>query len=202
MQSKFVGRICIDKESNKQGNFLYPQCISRDDAILRLRNMNVQENQIRFAALALRTEILQMEKTKIPTSASIQSLKENAPKIPPLTQLFYHTLLSGLSPSPTPSDPPHSRSLSLSSDAVFVVSKGAVKPRKSTSMGLGMSSMLGSKQAITILNRLGHAISYDECKRLESEMAYTCTSEDLEAPDGLILQPDLATGMSMFIIKN
>ena len=62
---------------------------------------------------------------------------------------------------------------------------------------LGVSSMLGSKTAVTILNRLGHTVSYDECKRLETEIAYTCTSGELETPVGLILQGTLATGESL-----
>ena len=170
--------------------------MSHDEATLHLKNMHAQEDQIRCAALVLRAEILQMEKTKMPTPTSIQSLKENAPEIPPLTQLFYQTLLGSLTPN-YPSETTQRKTLSMASDAVFGAKRGAVKPWKHTALGLGISSMLGSKQAITILNRLGHTVSYDECKRLETEIAYTCTSGDLETPAGLMLQPALATGMTM-----
>ncbi|PIK52719.1 hypothetical protein BSL78_10408 [Apostichopus japonicus] len=132
-----------------------------------------------------------MERTKMPTPTSIQSLKENAPVIPPLTKVFYQTLLDGLAPDP--SETTQRKTNSMESDAVFGASRGAVKPWKHTTLGLGVSSLLKSKTAITILNRLGYAVSYDECKRLETEIAYTCSSGKLETPAGLMLQPALAT---------
>ena len=124
----------------------------------------------------------------MPTPTTIHSLKE----IPPLTNAFYQTLLSGLAPNP--GDAAQRKTLSMASDAVFATSRGTVRPWKNTSLGLGLSALLGSKTGTTILNRLGHTVSYDECKRLETEIAYTCTSRELETPAGLLLQPLLATG--------
>ena len=86
------------------------------------------------------------------------------------------------------------KTVAIASDAVFSVTRGTVKPWKNTALGLGFSAMVGSRTAITILNRHGHAISYDECKRLETEMAYTCSSGDYETPDGLIRSSKLMTG--------
>ena len=64
VQSKFGEEICIGKESNKDGNFLYPRGMSHDEATLYLKNIQVSEDQIRCAALVLRSEILQKEKTR------------------------------------------------------------------------------------------------------------------------------------------
>lgn len=193
MQSKFGERLIIGKESNKGENFLYPQGMGYDEAMLYLNKVHAQEDRVRCAALVLRAEIMQMERTKMPKPTSIQSLKENAPVIPPLTKVFYQTLLGGLAPDP--SETTQRKTISMASDAVFGASRGAVKPWKHTALGLGVSPLLGSKTAITILNRLGHAVSYNECKRLETEIAYTCSSGELETPAGLMLQPALATGM-------
>lgn len=123
LEAKFGERLIIDKSSNKEGNFLYPQDMSYEEAKLGLKNTHPQEDQIRCAALVLRAEIMQMEKTKTPTPTSIQSLKENAPETPPLTNLFYQTLLGGLSPKPT--EATQRKTLSMASDAVFVTSRGS-----------------------------------------------------------------------------
>ena len=193
IQNRFGDKLMIKKESNKDGNFLYSRGMSFDEAKLHLKNVNHKEDEIRRAALILRSEILQMETTKMPTPTSIQSLKDNAPDIQPLTKMFYQTLTSGL--SPLPGEAAQMRAQSMVSDAVFNTSRGLVRPWKQTSLGLGLSSMLGSKTAVTVLNRLGHTVNYYECKRLETEIAYTCSSGDQEMPAGLNLEPSLATGM-------
>ena len=165
LQSKFGEQLQISKSSNKEGNFVYPQGMSKEEARLSLRNTDSQEDQVRCAALILRSEIMHMQATKMPTPTSIQSLKENAPDIPPLTKLFYETLLSGLSSKVTETS--ERKTLSMASDAVFGASRGTIKPWKQTALGLGVSSMLGSKTAVTILNRLGHtwnlSCSYKTC---------------------------------------
>lgn len=71
LQSKFGERLIIDKESNKGGNFLYPQDMSYDEAKLYLKKVHAQEDKIRCAAFILRAEIQQIEKTKMPTLTSI-----------------------------------------------------------------------------------------------------------------------------------
>ena len=170
--------------------------MSIDEAISSLKNFNTREEHIRCAALALRSEILQTKTSKMPAETSIQSLRESSPAIPPLTKLFFNTLLGGLNPNR--GDEVRRRTLSMASDAVFATSRGTVRPWKNTLLGLSFASMFGSHTAITILNRLGHSVSYDVCKQLETEIAYTCSSRELETPSGLLLQGDLATGKIRF----
>ena len=55
---------------------------------------------------------------------------------------------------------------------------------------------------LTILNCLGHCISYDEVKRLETEIAYTCSDGGRETPAGLNLHRDLGTGNTGFYCLN
>ena len=81
----------------------------------------------------------------------------------------------------------------MASDAVFNVTRGSVKPWKHLAMGLGMSSLTGSKLAIQVLNKAGHSISYTESKGLETEFAYSVTSDGFHTPDGIRLFPDRAT---------
>ena len=60
-------------------------------------------------------------------------------------------------------------------------------------MGLGLASLTGSKLVTQILNRSGHCISYSEGKGLETEFAYSVAGEECNTPDGIHLDPCLAT---------
>ena len=63
------------------------------------------------------------------------------------------------------------------SDAIFNCTRGSVSPRKHQSLGLGLGTLIGTISLLTILNHLGHCISYYEVKWLETEMAYTCSDK-------------------------
>jgi len=133
-----------------------------------------------------------MEKTQIPSPTTVDSLKKTTQEIPPLTKLYDRTLMCGVGEAPSAAK--ERKCEALSSDAVYTVSQGNVKPWKNTALGIGLSSMLGSKSAITVLNRLGHCVSDDECKRLVSEIAYTCASGEKETPAGLSPDSQLVSG--------
>ena len=81
----------------------------------------------------------------------------------------------------------------MESDAVYNVTRGTVKPGKHTSFGLGFASLTGSKMVTQILNRTGHCISYSEIKGLGTEFAYSAASNETDAPDGIRLDPSVAT---------
>ena len=81
----------------------------------------------------------------------------------------------------------------MESDAVYNVTRGTVKLWKHTSFGLGIASLTGSKMVTRILNRTGHCISYSEIKGLETEFAYSAASNESDAPDGIRLDPNVAT---------
>lgn len=189
--------IIIDKQSKKRGNFVFPSSITRDDAVAELnKGGNTKEDLIRSAAMALRTEILAINPTKPPSPTSVHNLKETAPAIPHFVSLFYSTLFGGLQADSlcSSSDNIRRRILGSASDALFNCSKGRVRPWKHQALGLGIGTLTGSKSVLNILNRFGHCISYDDVKRLETEIAYTCSAEDRESPDGLCLASDLSTG--------
>ena len=83
----------------------------------------------------------------------------------------------------------------MASDAVFNCSRGSIRPWKNTALGLGILSLTCFKTVITVLNRQGHTISYSTVKELETEIAYSCASEDRETPSGLVQSEVLATYM-------
>ncbi len=167
-----------------------------------LTESSEKAEEIRHAAMTLRTEILAMPQTKTPTPTSVHTLKETSPPIPELTLLFFRTLIGGLQPelglNNTSRDSIERKALASASDAVFNCTRGTVRPWKHQSLGLGLGTLTGSKVVLTILNRFGHSISYDEVKRLETEIAYACSEGGRETPAGLYLQDGLGTGTAAF----
>ena len=71
---------------------------------------------------------------------------------------------------------------------------GTVKPWKHIVTGLGLASLTGLKMLLQIVNREEHSISYTETKGLVTEFAYSISSDDHDALDGIRLLPDWATG--------
>ena len=59
-----------------------------------------------------------------------------------------------------------------------------------------MKSLTGSKKVITILNRLGHCVSYSLAESIETDLATTISIKDDRTPDGITQQPGLATGLA------
>jgi hypothetical protein len=126
---------------------------------------------------------------------TIQKLKECAPEIPAQLELFFRSLLYGVTQdSPDGCNEAIDRKVAaMASDAIYNVTRGNFKPWKHTVLGLGLSSITGSKLTMQILNRAGHCINYSAAKGLETELAYTVEAEERDTPDGICLLPNLAT---------
>lgn len=192
---KKITGIQLNKESNKTGLFVFPTSMTTEEASILLRDSSSHEEEIRCAAMKIRAEIASLPKTKLPSPTSVHTIKETAPSIPPLTDLFFRTVMNGLNKSDAPETSERKIS-AMASDAIFNSSHGSVRPWKNTMLGLGLSSLTGSKTTITVLNRQGHSISYNTVKELETEIAYSCASGDQETPHGLVQSDNLATGIS------
>ena len=140
-----------------------------------------------------------MPKWKTPTPTSADTFKTCSPELSYDLMLFFRTLLSDLRKSTSDTNKESNvdrKVMPMSSDAVFNVSRGSVRPWKQTALGLGIGTLTGSALVLRILNRLGHSLSYDEVKSLEKEFAFSANENDCEAPDGIKFQPDLATGLA------
>ena len=128
--------------------------------------------------MALHAEILAMPQSKTPSPTSVHSLKESSLKIPPLVLLFFLTLIDRLLAEMENSqwrDVTDRKTVASASDAVFNCARGWVRPCKHQALGLGLGTPTGLKSVLTILNSFGHYISYNEVKRLETEIAFTCS---------------------------
>ena len=136
--------IIVDKQSNKSGSFVFPSSMSPSDALAIVNRSNPRIEEIRSAAMALRTEILAMPKYFTPTPTSVHILKENAPDIPPLVLLFFRTLFDGLltgTESNESSEVTERKALAIASDAVFNCTRGRIRPWKQISLGLGLGTL-------------------------------------------------------------
>ncbi|KAK4309970.1 hypothetical protein Pmani_018437 [Petrolisthes manimaculis] len=193
-QYRFGDEIRIAHADMRRGNYICKASFTDEQAIAKLHDdfKEYEENaKIRYAALHLRSQIMKMPTTKTPDPTTVQNLKETAPEIPQQLNLFFRTLLGGL--TPTHQDTLERKVTSMASDAIFNVSHGTVKQWKHTAMGLGLASLTGSKLSLQILNRAGHSISYNETRGLETEFAYSVSFEGLDAPGGIRLLPNRAT---------
>ena len=63
------------------------------------------------------------------------------------------------------------RVLSLCQDIIYTVKKSRVKTSKHIGLAMSIKHLTGSKQAVNILHREGHCISYDDICRIESAKA-------------------------------
>ena len=91
--------ILRDKQANKCGNVVFPSSMTSTEAFALLNESNDKAEEMKYAAMALRTEILAMSSSNIPSPTLVHTLKENAPNIPHLTVvLFFRTLIDGMQP--------------------------------------------------------------------------------------------------------
>ena len=196
---KFKDSLCISLLDHRKGNVLYGSALSEDDAIASLHiEEEKRQTIIRSAALHLRNEIQEMPKWRTPTPTSVETLKTCSPDLPDDLLLFSRTLLCGLRKptGDTNADNVDRKVMAMTSDAVFNASRGSVRPWKQTVLGLGLGTLPGSKLILRILNRLGHSLSYDEVKALETEFPFSTEESDRDAPDGIVLKPNLGTGLA------
>ena len=141
-----------------------PQIVVSREGITTTSTTNTKEYLLKAAAKALRSEILEYEKSLPDLSwpPQIDVLKERNESIPSLVTNFLDILLKALG---------HSNSVftqrlidSFSQDLVHGVSRGRVITLKHFALGVGMHNITGQKLPIRILYNLGHFIDYESVK--------------------------------------
>ena len=68
--------------------------------------------------------------------------------------------------------------LSIGQDMIYCVSKGSVRTPKHIGLAVSIEHMTGSKKVVTMLNRFGHAINYDELQRFDTAIAENIIKSD------------------------
>ena len=199
IKNTFGDKISVSTNDHRKGNCVYSSSMTDAEARASLHNDDEKHlHVIRTAALHLRAKIQAMPISITPAPTSVETLKSCSPDLPEEMLLFYKTLLCGLhEPSGVDNREAVNRKvISMSSDAVYNTSRGTVRPWKHTLLGLGLGTLTGYKLILRILNRLGHSMSYEEVKALETEFAFSAETNDQDAPDGIDLNPNRGTGLA------
>ncbi len=79
----------------------------------------------------------------------------------------------------------------LCDDSIFAVTNGLFKPRIHLELAIYMLSHTGSKEVLSVLNRLGKCVSYQVAQELLTERAFTSSEISRWLPDGLFKRGDL-----------
>ena len=83
---------------------------------------------------------------------------------------------------------------SISEDVVFAATSRRRTPAKHLQIRMAIKSLTGSKKVVTLLNRLGHCINYNEIEELETELTYNCSNAN---QIGNVKQKELFCGVSI-----
>ena len=78
-------------------------------------------------------------------------------------------------------------------DLVYCVSHARVKLPKHVSLGISVRHLTGSKQLITILNRMGHCCSYEEVELVDTSLANEILAKSDET--GVIIPSNIHPGV-------
>ena len=82
------------------------------------------------------------------------------------------------------------RILAIGQDLLYTTSKGRVKTPKHVSLAMAVKNLTGSSQVVTLINRFGHSISYNELLEMEVSMALKQIKRQQE---GIILPSNINT---------
>ena len=76
----------------------------------------------------------------------------------------------------------HRKLISTSQDLVYISSKGKCRTPKHLGLGIAMHQITQSEDVVTMLNRQGQCVSYDEVQRIETCWAHEQLKDDVFIP--------------------
>ena len=83
----------------------------------------------------------------------------------------------------------HRYTMSLGKDIIFMESRGKCKLPKHIGLNQALRRKAQSKDLVTLVNRFGHGVSYEELLRID-----TCWSEIQLSGDGFIIPQNMVHG--------
>ena len=156
------------------------QQISEESDIDFENDFEKEDNQAKhlYHSAKLLRSIVTDKKYTVPWPPVPDDLTENNIVIPDLLYNFLAWLLSDdNSTDPVSaqkvlvSEKTHHKILSLGQDFMFNASNGRIKTPKHIALPMTIKSKTGCAEIVTLLNRLGHGISYTHIEELETAMA-------------------------------
>lgn len=162
----------------KQPKIIQPYKVS---VVLSMTEMK-DRDLLQRAALLLRQDIRNIQPTKLGNTITTEDLILGECKLPEHLTLFFTTLLAAFNYRRRKSAKTTRLVQSFSSDVVFAVSNGEIKPSKHITLGSALKSLCSSKKIIKIVHRYGHICSYDMLQHIETEATYTITNKGTCCP--------------------
>ena len=194
---QFQDRIVIIKGKTRRGNIIFSNLVSAEEALRKEHSTKTKLMvKLRDTAFLLREEIMATENKKLPKNLKIKDIFAGECKVPEMLQQFLKYVICGPDPRRNNSIIKNRRIESICQDVIFAATSGLKIPSKHLQVCLAMKSLMGSKKAVEILNRLGHSVSYNTVEELETELTFTATKENLLSPEGMSLSSDKATGLA------
>ena len=156
------------------------------------------ELKVTEGAQHIRASIMHMRSRykNLPSPLTAEAVIEDQVKLPDVLLQFFRVLFTGSETVGGNSSRAERYVQSAAADAVFMTTRGFVKPSKHVAMGLGLKSMTGSRKVIEMINHIGHSIGYHIAEALETELATAVYEKNQATPNGLLKSPGLATGLA------
>ena len=197
--SKYFGsKVKVENYSKKEGNVLYRSDMDKQVAIDDAKTYASSDHgKITEAALIIRSAVLALRRTckQLPDPLTPGALAEGQAEPPDVLKHFFTVLFTGSGKQV--SDTRTERFVgSAAQNAVFVTTRGVVKPAKHLCLGLGLKSLTGSRKVLEIMNHFGHCVSYHVVEELETNLATTVLNKEKATPYGMLLESGLATSVA------
>ena len=147
-------------------------------------------------AMEMRRQILQLESNPLEEPLSANSIMKGEVEIPSIVTNFFRTLYTGA--VKTKSNRKERLVESTSAVVVYSCSGGKLLPGKHLSLAIGLKSMSGSKQIVSLLNRFGHCASNEKVRRVDIGLESTITENSELLPEVIkkVTTKSLGTGLA------
>lgn len=167
----------------------------KNRVFLHERNMDYQEMltkgfereddmsiKIKAVGMEIRRGINQILTRKLPNqNITLKNIIEGECDIPDELYSLINTIVQG--PCVENQNPTlrgtikQNKIASICNSIIYTASNGLTKPSTCLTLALATKSLTGSRLMINLLNRLGHCVSYSVTEEIETELAYTYSSE-------------------------
>lgn len=146
------------------GNLLLHDLIREIVSLRRQVDDLIKGDKLTQAATEIRATI----KSKTVIQSWPPDTSENI--VPPEIIKFFAMIIAGGKAGDAVTQKVKRIAQSFSSDLVFAVTNGKMKPSKHIVLAFGIKSLTGNTEVIRVLNRLGHCISYSQMEELDTEL--------------------------------
>ena len=197
VREHFGSKLQIHWRSRKP-SIIYNSKIMPENLLFLIRNKYSKDNEptdprILLAAHLLKAACLEVQQncSPLPLVLTSKHFKEGQA---PVLKASYDFSLELISKDPSnPTLKEERLALSMASDQLYFATKGYVKPAKQLLLAIESKSITGSTLFGNILHRFGKQISTSKEHGILPEIAESIASKRLVVPDGLYMEPDLAT---------